>query len=223
MAGFGRERGMSPDELRQKIRTRLVSSLSGGLDDYPYARRPFAGVGQILCVDYPESVTALTGDLPQRLALPVDELFAQGQANVDAEPAGPPGPLADTGLMLISGESSFVASKAANLAALVPQVTGPAPHGLVFCVPRHQALVYGVVGPGWVETVNYLARLAAAQARRAAAEGDMVSPLGYYRSPDGAVETLSGPSADESAEDGIRVTPEQAFQRHVMGTVPPAA
>ncbi|MDR0593238.1 MAG: hypothetical protein LBG60_08305 [Bifidobacteriaceae bacterium] len=175
---------MSADELRRHVRTRLISSMHGGLDPYPYARRTFPLVGQILCVDYPETVVKVDADMAGRLALPTAELFGRGQANTDAEPFEEHAALDDEGgIWEIAGDSLFIASKAANWGALVPGVTGPAPHGLIFSLPRSTALIYQVVRDGWGRAAARFAQFAFALGRQAAQEGDFVSPYTYYCSP----------------------------------------
>ncbi|MDR1442912.1 MAG: hypothetical protein LBJ02_11145 [Bifidobacteriaceae bacterium] len=213
---------MAADELRERIRTRLVNSLLVGLEAYPYARHPFIGITQILCVDYPEALINLKGEMISRLALPLDELFVQGQINTDAEPTDEPVMLDDSGFAVLSGESSFIASKAAHLSALVPAVTGPAPHGLLFAIPRHNALVYAPVREGWADLVNTLAPFAAVRADQATEDGEMVSRMGYYWAPDGTVELLSEPYVNEDGGKSIRVVPGPVFTAQVMRQLPPA-
>ncbi|MDR1187661.1 MAG: hypothetical protein LBK95_09435 [Bifidobacteriaceae bacterium] len=212
---------LSPDELRRQVRTRLVSSLFDGLEPYPYARRPFPLVGQIICIDYPEAIIRVTGQLAAKMALPVDQLFAPGQANTDAEPADSPAPLGDDGTYEITGESDFIASKAANLGALVPSVIGPAPHGLIFAIPRDNAIVYEVVRAGWGKRVNEFAPLAAALATHYAQEDSMVSPASYYWAPDGTVEMLSRPGTDDSGGRTLSITIGPVFSANVMRQVAP--
>ncbi|MDR1392893.1 MAG: hypothetical protein LBJ62_02845 [Bifidobacteriaceae bacterium] len=207
---------MDAAELRQRIRTRLISSMYGGLEPYPYARRPFSLVGQILCLDYSEALLRLTEDSVDNLALPLDELFAQGQANTDAEPFDQHVALDDSGqIWEITGESVFIASKAANLAALVPAVTGPAPFGLAFAIPRSNTLVYQIIRDGWAIALNQFAQLTWAMGKRSAEEGDWVCPYAFYYAPDGIVELLSLPPQDPSS-DKIRLNIDGAIAEHVV-------
>ncbi|WP_261974850.1 metal ABC transporter permease, partial [Curtobacterium sp. B18] len=108
---------LSADELRQRIRLRILSEHSGVASDptdLDYAR-PFApGLVLGLCVDYPTMVSTLSGPTLLRLPLGTDELFALGQLNTDDEPVDEHAEIAP-GVFLVEGESLFVASKAVNL------------------------------------------------------------------------------------------------------------
>jgi hypothetical protein len=208
---------MEEAELRQRIRTRLIRSLGGGLDGFGYARKPLGLTGQILCIDYDEVVMNLTEERIPDLRLSLDELFVQGQKNTDAEPVDPPVRLdPDAGIMEIIGESMFIASKATNMAALVPAVTGPAPHGLVFAIPRSSALIYQPIQDGWGSAVGEFANLAVALGTEALKTDEMVSFAAYYWAPDGTVEMLAAPTVDRAGKKSIVVQPDEAFSRYVI-------
>ncbi|PCN49674.1 hypothetical protein Csp2054_01670 [Curtobacterium sp. 'Ferrero'] len=143
---------LSPDELRQRVRLRLVADVGSDPADLSYAR-PFApGVLAVLCVDFPTTVVTLSAGQVRRLPLGLDELFAIGQLNTDDERVE----IAEVapGLIVAEGESLFTASKAANL----PAVVGALPHGAVIAVPnRHLLLVAPIRDASSLQAVNALA------------------------------------------------------------------
>jgi hypothetical protein len=100
-------------------------------------------------------------------------------------------------------------------------VIGPAPHGFIFAIPRHQAFIYQVIREGWLKRVNNFAPFAALLGHQAAEDGVMVSPSAYYWAPDGTVESLSAASTDESGNRTLSITIRAGFSTHVMGQVAP--
>ncbi|MDR3361032.1 MAG: hypothetical protein LBO20_10430 [Bifidobacteriaceae bacterium] len=212
---------LGAEELRSRIRTRVVSSLFDGLADFPYSSLVFPGVGRVLCLDFPESITWLRGQNAGRLALPVEELYRQGQANTDAEPVEPPEPLGDSGVNLIEGESPFTASKAANFGALAAALALPAPHGAVFAIPMDHMILYSTIAAGWLRPLRRLARLAVQQAGAAAEDGPVVSPMTYYWAPNGQVEVLATPGGAGGGEFEVTITPGDLLIQHVLGHVSP--
>jgi hypothetical protein len=204
---------LGEEELRQRIRARLWPTIGTDLEDFPYARRIVTGLAQVLCLDYPTSVACLMGDRPHHLALPIDELYAQGLANVLAEPCPAPQQTSIEGLFEISDGSLWIASKAASFGSLVPDVIGPAPRGAFLMVPRDDLLCYApVVGEDWMRLPGIVANLAMALAREAHSEGAMLSPIAYYWAPDGTLERCSG----NSPEGELAVTPGPAFTRYLL-------
>jgi hypothetical protein len=223
-AQHGSPEALSADELRRRIRTRLEPDLGGMLEPYPYARRPFRTMGLILCVQLDQRVVELRGWRPAGLSLSLDELFAHGQANTDAEPMGAPDPLdaaGAPGLAMVAGPSRFVASKVANMQALVPAVTGPAPNGLLFVIPRYEGVIYAVVKPGWASMMDNLADVAQVQFHRATPEGASLSLIGYYWAPDGTIDAVFGHVTQGSGKPQLRLDPTPAFTRYVLDRVPP--
>ncbi|ANF31614.1 hypothetical protein A0130_07955 [Leifsonia xyli] len=148
---------LSADELRQRVRTRILPGGAGGPEGptFHYAR-PFAGdLILALCVDFPTTVTYIHDDQVDQLALGLEELYAFGQLNTDQEPIDEriePSP----GIHVVAGQSLFIASKAANLAA----VLGAAPLGTLFTVPyRHMIIAVPVTGPATLAAVEQLVGL----------------------------------------------------------------
>ncbi|MDR2373405.1 MAG: hypothetical protein LBD77_04770 [Bifidobacteriaceae bacterium] len=211
---------LSAAELRQHVHTLLGPAAMVNRAGFPYARSPFPGVEQVLCLVYPNQILPLTGDSIDRLALSLDELFAAGQANVDALPTDPPEPLGDPGLTFITGPSEFVASKAANIAALVAGPIGPAPHGLFFAVPNYNSVACAVIMPGWGRAFAHMIRAAVLAADQAAQAHTRVSPLTYYWAPDGTVEQVTSVREGGPLEERIYLDrPCPAFDRYVGDTV----
>ena len=120
-----------PDELRKRIRTRIIRS--GQSSDLPITYiRPFtAGLATALYLDFPNSVSLVTDQSLARYPLSVDELFHYGQINTDNEPIDTKqqvGPFTE-----LLGESPFIAGKAANIGALVSNLHINAPPRIVLC------------------------------------------------------------------------------------------
>lgn len=183
---------LSADELRQRIRLRILSEHSGVASDptdLDYAR-PFApGLVLGLCVDYPTMVSTLSGPTLLRLPLGTDELFALGQLNTDDEPVDEHAEIAP-GVFLVEGESLFVASKAVNLPALF----GAAGFGTVFAVPhRHLLLAVPIRDASTITAVQTLAGLVVQVLADGAhgPPGGVLSPLLYF-SRHGEVSAVSG-------------------------------
>ena len=134
-----------PDELRKRIRTRIIRN--GQISDLPITYiRPFtAGLATALYLDFPNSVSLVTDQSLARYPLSVDELFHYGQINTDNEPIDTQqqvGPFTE-----LLGESPFIAGKAANIGALVSNLHINAPHGLFFAIPQRSVLLYAPIDP----------------------------------------------------------------------------
>ncbi|WIB27115.1 hypothetical protein [Curtobacterium sp. MCSS17_015] len=146
---------LGADELRDRIRLRLMADDGADPTDLTYAR-PFApGLVLGLCVDYPTMVSTLSTATLPKLALGSDELWAMGRFNTDAEPVDANAEIAP-GVHIVEGESLFTASKAVNLPALF----GAAPFGTVFAVPhRHLLLAVPLRDVDSVQAIQTLAGL----------------------------------------------------------------
>ena len=134
-----------PDELRRRIRTRIIRG--GQSSDLPITYiRPFtAGLAKALYLDFPNSVSLVTDQSLAQYPLSVDELFYYGQINTDNEPIDTKqevGPFTE-----LLGESPFIAGKAANISALVSNLQINAPHGLFFAIPQRSVLLYAPIDP----------------------------------------------------------------------------
>ncbi|MCJ1715735.1 hypothetical protein [Curtobacterium sp. VKM Ac-2922] len=179
---------LSADDLRDRIRVRLLADDSADPTDLSYAR-PFApGLVLALCLDNPTTVTTLSASTLPKLALGVDELFAIGQLRTDDEPVDDRSEIAP-GVHVVEGESLFTASKAANLPALF----GAAPYGTVFTVPnRHLLIAAPISGP---ESLAAVQSLAGVFAQLISSDphhpGGLVSPHLLF-SRNGAVSVVSG-------------------------------
>lgn len=144
---------MSPDELRQRIRLRLLAERGPDGIDLSYARPFVPGVVAALCVDFPTTVATLSAETVHRLPLGIDELFAIGQLNSDDEPVDQQSEVAP-GFVVVEGESLFTASKAVNL----PAVLGALPYGAVIAIPhRHLLLAVPIRDADSLTAVNTLA------------------------------------------------------------------
>ena len=194
---------LTPEQLRAQIRTRILPTNALGsaeIDLSGYARPVADGLWAVLCVDFPETVSYVSPATAARLP-DLDEAFRIGQTNTDAEPIDDVHHY-DNGLIGVSGESVFIASKAMNPAALLAQTVGhDAPHGIVFAVPdRSSVLLHVIEDIGAVEAIGSLA----AVADQVYAESTYtVSPRIYHWYRD-TITDIGGVNADRS---GITVTP----------------
>ena len=115
-----------PDELRQRVRTRIIPADLAADPHLSYARPFPGGLALALCLDFPNTVTTVTNEHIDKYPLSLDELYHWGQINTDNEAIDEHttcGPF--TG---IAGESLFIASKAAHVASLVSTLRIDAPH-----------------------------------------------------------------------------------------------
>ena len=142
-----------PNELRQRIRTRIIRNELASDPHLTYTRPFDGGLSVALCLDFPNSVSTVTDQDLEQYPLSVDELYHYGQINTNNEPIdqkGECGPF--TG---ISGQSLFIASKAANIGALVGQLGINAPHGLFFALPQRSVLMYAPANPNDISQQIY--------------------------------------------------------------------
>lgn len=200
---------LGPDELRARIRMRVLSEHSGTPSDpadLSYAR-PFApGLVLGLCVDYPTMVSTLSASSLPKLALGIDELFALGQLNTDDEPVDGHAEIAP-GVFVVEGESLFVASKAVNLPALF----GAAPFGTVFAIPhRHLLLAAPIRDAESIQAVQTLAGmlLQVLSTTDRGLPGGQLSPLLFF-SRNGQVSAVSGFDEETGA---MRIEIDERFQ-----------
>ncbi|MFB2583747.1 hypothetical protein [Herbiconiux liukaitaii] len=125
------------------------------------------------------------------LALGLDELYAFGQLNTDAEPVDrrfEPFP----GIEVIVGDSLFTASKAANL----PAVLGSAPWGTLFTVPhRHMLVALPITGPETIGAVQQLVAYTVQIVGDGLVPGGVISPDVHF-SRDGIVSRVSSTTPD---------------------------
>ena len=148
-----------PDELRQRVRTRIIPADLAADPHLSYARPFPGGLALALCLDFPNTVTTVTNEHLDKYPLSLDELYHWGQINTDNEAIDEHttcGPF--TG---IAGESLFIASKAAHIASLVSTLHIDAPHGLLFAIPDRSVLLYAPADPTspthqFVSLVDYL-------------------------------------------------------------------
>lgn len=190
----------SPEELRLRIRTRLLHA-SEGQPDGPSLRyaRPFSdGIVIALCIDLPNAVMMLSDENIRTLALGEDELYAFGQLNTDRE-AIDQRYEASPGVEVIVGNSLFTASKAANL----PAVIGSAPFGTFFTIPyRHMLITLPLTGPETLEAVQQLIGVTMQAIGDGLVPGGALS-LNVHFSRGGVVTPVS--SIDETGKMTLRV------------------
>ena len=148
-----------PDELRQRVRTRIIPADLAANPHLSYARPFPGGLALALCLDFPNTVTTVSNGHLEKYPLSLDELYHWGQINTDNEAIDEHttcGPF--TG---IAGQSLFIASKAAHIASLVSTLHIDAPHGLLFAIPDRSVLLYAPADPTspthqFVSLVDYL-------------------------------------------------------------------
>ncbi|MHC2186465.1 hypothetical protein ACVLV4_002123 [Rathayibacter agropyri] len=190
----------SPEELRVRIRTRLLNNAEGQPDEptLHYAR-PFSDdIFLALCIDLPHTVIVLTDANMRTLALGEDELYAFGQLNTDRE-AIDQRYEASPGVEVVVGNSLFTASKAANL----PAILGSAPFGTLFTVPhRHMLITLRLTGPETLESVENLIGVTMRAIGHGLVPGGVISPNVHF-SRGGLVSSIS--SIDETGTMTIRV------------------
>ena len=147
------------DELRQRVRTRIIPANLAANPHLSYARPFPGGLALALCLDFPNTVTTVSNGHLEKYPIGLDELYHWGQINTDNEAIDEHttcGPF--TG---IAGESLFIASKAAHIASLVSTLHIDAPHGLLFAIPDRSVLYYAPADPTspthqFVSLVDYL-------------------------------------------------------------------
>ena len=181
-----------PDELRQRVRTRIIPANLAANPHLSYARPFPGGLALALCLDFPNTVTTVSNGHLEKYPIGLDELYHYGQINTDNEPIdehGPCGPF--TG---IAGESLFIASKAAHIASLVSTLHIDAPHGLLFAIPDRSVLFYAPADPTspthqFVSLVDYL-RINILQ-RLHTMPARILSKDLFYCSPDGTFGAIT--------------------------------
>ena len=181
-----------PDELRQRVRTRVIPADLATDPHLSYARPFPGGLALALCLDFPNTVTTVTNEHIDKYPLSLDELYHWGQINTDNEAIDEHttcGPF--TG---IAGESLFIASKAAHIASLVSTLHIDAPHGLLFAIPDRSVLFYAPADPTspthqFVSLVDYL-RIDILQ-RLHTMPAHILSKDLFYCSPDGTFGAIT--------------------------------
>jgi hypothetical protein len=188
---------LDAEMLRRQVRTRLLSAVKDDRVDLSYAR-PFApGLIVALCIDYPETVRTIGSSTVSKLSLTPEDAFRAGQENTNAEPIDEKSEIAP-GVWALGGASLFIASKVADLDALIQTSIGPAPDGIVFAIPHRSMVVYAKPeGPGFARAVETLLTAVDKMARdpNAALPGGLLSGAIYY-SHDGTVDLIGGRAKD---------------------------
>ncbi len=208
----------SQDEILRGIRTRLYPA-DLDTEGLSYAR-PFAeGLVLGLAIDSPTAVATVTTKSLPELGFELDRLFELGQANTDGEAIEEVFDVEESGCRGFGGESYFIASRAANLSALVDHI-GDAPYGIAFGVPNRHTLVFKVVDKDrWVDIIG-IAQLVDSVTLDDDVEanpGGVLSPNLYYWAPDGTVELLGGRLTEVEGEMTLTARPGPAFGRFVLG------
>ncbi|OHV04971.1 hypothetical protein [Mycobacterium talmoniae] len=165
---------LSEPELLAQIRTRLQPKDGSGLQSLGYVRPAFDGLVVELNRDLPTTVVTLGDSSVDGRDL--DFLYQVGQRNTNAEPTtsetvGP-------GVLALTGDSFFIASKALDMPHLVASLFGAAPLGVVFSVPHRSLLFLHPVGPHTLEAVQWLAPVTLGQTQEP--PGGAVSRDTYY-------------------------------------------
>lgn len=203
------ETGPAPirEEIMTMIRTRLVPFAE--TQGYGYARRFSDDLSLILCLDFPTHVAKLTDDALAELGIATEDLFAQGQKNTNSEPIDEM--FNEEDVRFITGDSMFIASKAADMSTLVQQLGVNAQDGLLFAVPDRATFMYRVPTPGsGVADLIGISQLLRSLSPEAGYEnpGCVLSRNIYYWAPDGAIEPQMGnfrETMDEATRAGAQV------------------
>lgn len=223
-----------PDELRQRVRTRIIPANLAANPHLSYARPFPGGLALALCLDFPNTVTTVSNGHLEKYPLSIDELYHWGQINTDNEAIDEHttcGPF--TG---IAGESLFIASKAAHIASLVSTLHIDAPHGLLFAIPDRSVLFYAPADPTspthqFVSLVDYL-RIDILQ-RLHTMPARILSKDLFYCSPDGTFgaitrsghpdvqELFTNPDLDADRFTELALTYMTFFEGYHMRFYPP--
>ena len=223
-----------PDELRQRVRTRIIPADLAANPHLSYARPFPGGLALALCLDFPNTVTTVTNEHLDKYPLSLDELYHWGQINTDNEAIDEHttcGPF--TG---IAGQSLFIASKAAHIASLVSTLHIDAPHGLLFAIPDRSVLLYAPADPTspthqFVSLVDYL-RIDILQ-RLHTMPARILSKDLFYCSPDGTFgaitrsghpdvqELFTNPDLDADRFTELALTYMAFFEGYHMRFYPP--
>lgn len=223
-----------PDELRQRVRTRIIPADLAANPHLSYARPFPGGLALALCLDFPNTVTTVSNGHLEKYPLSIDELYHWGQINTDNEAIDEHttcGPF--TG---IAGESLFIASKAAHIASLVSTLHIDAPHGLLFAIPDRSVLFYAPADPTspthqFVSLVDYL-RIDILQ-RLHTMPAHILSKDLFYCSPDGTFgaitrsghpdvqELFTNPDLDADRFTELALTYMTFFEGYHMRFYPP--
>lgn len=223
-----------PDELRQRVRTRIIPANLAANPHLSYARPFPGGLALALCLDFPNTVTTVSNGHLEKYPIGLDELYHYGQINTDNEPIDEHttcGPF--TG---IAGESLFIASKAAHIASLVSTLHIDAPHGLLFAIPDRSVLLYAPADPTspthqFVSLVDYL-RIDILQ-RLHTMPARILSKDLFYCSPDGTFgaitrsghpdvqELFTNPDLDADRFTELALTYMTFFEGYHMRFYPP--
>ena len=223
-----------PDELRQRVRTRIIPADLAANPHLSYARPFPGGLALALCLDFPNTVTTVSNGHLEKYPLSIDELYHWGQINTDNEAIDEHttcGPF--TG---IAGESLFIASKAAHIASLVSTLRIDAPHGLLFAIPDRSVLFYAPADPTspthqFVSLVDYL-RIDILQ-RLHTMPAHILSKDLFYCSPDGTFgaitrsghpdvqELFTNPDLDADRFTELALTYMTFFEGYHMRFYPP--
>ena len=223
-----------PDELRQRVRTRIIPADLAANPHLSYARPFPGGLALALCLDFPNTVITVSNGHLEKYPIGLDELYHYGQINTDNEPIDEHttcGPF--TG---IAGESLFIASKAAHIASLVSTLHIDAPHGLLFAIPDRSVLLYAPADPTspthqFVSLVDYL-RIDILQ-RLHTMPARILSKDLFYCSPDGTFgaitrsghpdvqELFTNPDLDADKFTELALTYMAFFEGYHMRFYPP--
>lgn len=223
-----------PDELRQRVRTRIIPANLAANPHLSYARPFPGGLALALCLDFPNTVTTVSNGHLEKYPLSIDELYHWGQINTDNEAIDEHttcGPF--TG---IAGESLFIASKAAHIASLVSTLHIDAPHGLLFAIPDRSVLFYAPADPTspthqFVSLVDYL-RIDILQRLHTTPAHTLSKDL-FYCSPDGSFgaitrsghpdvqELFTNPDLDADRFTELALTYMTFFEGYHMRFYPP--
>lgn len=203
---------LGEEGILAQIRTRLIPPQEG----FAYARPFGENLIQVLCLDFPTTAVVMHDGQVGELPIPLDTLFAVGQANTDAEAIHGIQEL-DEGVYCIEEDNFYIAAKAGNMGGLMESILGYRPPGVVFGLPRRDLVIFAVPEPDQQDAILAIQKVAVIMGGLSTnpdliPPGELLSELTYFYSPDAGVETIAR-TAEVDGKPALVVTPSKAFER----------
>lgn len=206
----------SAEEWRRVIRTRLIG-IDHAVPGMEPVSRPFAG--DLLLALYRRFdggvAPVLEGDA-EACPLSVDELYALGQANTNADPLVHAGPIGG-GAWALHGEGFSTASKAADLPDLLGTIDVDVSGGVLFAVPHKHALGLHPVDLADPELALRSMVLFVIEETMEGIDA-MLSPCVFHRAPDGFIEAVALPRRELDGSMTVVLLPGTRFEEMLVAS-----